>query len=212
MSAFRDTSQGLSSSDVPNITYHPGLLPLYAQYAEMLCNTLFLYVNDPMELQYIAAARWPGFAKPVVWEQDSECRDEESGTHGPDLQLPNMDGRLRLFKYFSPSFTRALEALYPRLTNAKDWASENDYDPTKNLTDKQFVGDSFIGRTPSSTKVENLPRLSKFILVAAFLASTNPAKSDMRMFARGPSERKKRRRRGPSVKSGSNKTSAVRFS
>ena len=190
------------------MTYHPGLLPLYMQYAEILCNTLFLYVHDPMELQYIAAARWPGFAKPVIWQQDGDYRDEECGTHGPDIQLPNMDGRLRLFKFFSPSFTRALEALYPRLTNASDWASENDFDPTKSLTDGPFEGDSFIAA--SSTKVENLPRLSKFILIAAFLASTNPARSDMRMFGRGPAERKKRRRRGPSVKNGSNKTSAVR--
>ncbi|KAJ8487791.1 hypothetical protein ONZ51_g3946 [Trametes cubensis] len=37
--------------------------------------------------------------------------------------------------------------------------------------------------------------MAKFILVAAFLASTNPARSDIRMFGRGPDERAKRRRR-----------------
>ena len=51
------------------------------------------------------------------------------------------------------------------------------------------------GQSQSSSMVQHLPRLSKYILVAAFLASTNPAKSDLRMFGRGLDERKKKRRR-----------------
>ena len=47
---------------------------------------------------------------------------------------------------------------------------------------------------------QSLPRMAKFILVAAFLASTNPAKSDLRMFGRGPDERKKRRKKGGAVR------------
>ncbi|KAI6137244.1 OPT oligopeptide transporter protein-domain-containing protein [Pisolithus sp. B1] len=141
-------------------------------YAEMIYGTTSLYTSDPIELQYIAAARWPGFVKP----------------------LPNTDGRLRLFKYFSSSFTHALEALYPRLTNAADWASENDYDPTEERERKEV----------RHARIAHLPRLSKFILIAAFLAA------DMRMFGRGTSERKKRRRRNmSSTKGGSNKNSAV---
>jgi origin recognition complex subunit 5 len=54
-----------------------------------------------------------------------------------------------------------------------------------------------------------LPRMSKFILVAAFLASTNPATSDMRIFGRRPEERKKRRRKTAArVKSGTAKVKA----
>ncbi|PFH49483.1 hypothetical protein AMATHDRAFT_41543 [Amanita thiersii Skay4041] len=43
-----------------------------------------------------------------------------------------------------------------------------------------------------------LPRMSKFILIASFLASTNPPKSDVRMFGRGADEKKRRRRRSVS--------------
>jgi origin recognition complex subunit 5 len=42
--------------------------------------------------------------------------------------------------------------------------------------------------------MELLPRMSKFTLVAAFLASTNPAKSDIRMFGRGLDEKKRKRK------------------
>ncbi|KAI6146825.1 OPT oligopeptide transporter protein-domain-containing protein [Pisolithus tinctorius] len=206
VSAFRETSEALASSGEPSMTYHPGLLSFYEHYAEMIYGTVSLYTNDPIELQYIAAARWPGFVKPVVWQQDG---DHSNGDHELDIQLPNTDGRLRLFKYFSSSFTRALEALYPRLTNAADWASENDYDPTEGLPEIQPGGERQKART-SNPRTANLPRISKFILIAAFLASTNPAKSDMRMFGRGTSERKKRRRKNTSsTKGGSNKNSAV---
>ncbi|KAI6047012.1 OPT oligopeptide transporter protein-domain-containing protein [Pisolithus marmoratus] len=206
VSAFRDTSEKLLSSEEPSMTYHPGLLSLYEHYAEMLYGAVSLYTSDPIELQYVAAARWPGFVKPVVCQQGDDNPD--AGDHEPDIQLPSTDGRLRLFKYFSSSFTRALEALYPRLTNAADWALENDYDPTEGLPEMQPGSERQKARS-STTRVANLPRLSKFILIAAFLASTNPAKSDMRMFGRGTSERKKRRRKNmASTKGGTNKNSA----
>ncbi|KIN97649.1 hypothetical protein M404DRAFT_32121 [Pisolithus tinctorius Marx 270] len=144
VSAFRETSEALASSGEPSMTYHPGLLSFYEHYAEMIYGTVSLYTNDPIELQYIAAARWPGFVKPVVWQQDG---DHSNGDHELDIQLPNTDGRLRLFKYFSSSFTRALEALYPRLTNAADWASENDYDPTEGLPEIQPGGERQKART-----------------------------------------------------------------
>ena len=49
--------------------------------------------------------------------------------------------------------------------------------------------------------VQFLPRMSKFILVAAFLASTNPPKSDLRMFGRGVDDRRKRKKGGGTRKS-----------
>ncbi|KAK2463847.1 hypothetical protein APHAL10511_004152 [Amanita phalloides] len=51
------------------------------------------------------------------------------------------------------------------------------------------------GNDSGGTSLAALPRLSKFILIAAFLASTNPSKSDTRMFGRGLDEKKRRRRR-----------------
>ncbi|KAH0838828.1 origin recognition complex, subunit 5 [Lanmaoa asiatica] len=196
VSAFRNTSISLSSSDTPRASYHPALQPLYEQYVETLYNTISIYTNDPLELQYIAAARWPGFVKPIISQYDELVRQaEEEGSDPPELEPPGTDGRLRLFKFFLSTFTAALDALYPRLDNAADWAVNNDYDPGQTRD-----GLSNRVKPMPSFKVVHLPRMSKFILVAAFLASTNPSKSDLRMLSRGPEERKKRRRRSGSAK------------
>lgn len=204
MSAFRRTSLSQSSSDSPHVTYNPALQPLYEQYVDTLYDTVSIYTNDPLELQYVAAARWPGFVKPVI-DQHNELvlRAEEEGSGLPELEPPGTDGRLRLFKFFLPSFTAALDVLYPRLDNAADWAASNDYDAS-GTSDRDG---------PSKSKnltVDHFPRMSKFILIAAFLASTNPAKSDLRMFGRGPEERKKRRRRSGSPKKGGGPQTVVK--
>jgi origin recognition complex subunit 5 len=123
---------------------------------------------------------------------------------------------MRLTRLFTPSFTTALEALYPRLANAADWAAANV--PEENVLrtrrlERTAVG---IGRD-NHAKVDNmvaLPRMSKFIL-ASFLASTNPAKTDLRRFGRGLDEKKKKKKGGGRRKgnweSGPAKVKAITF-
>lgn len=185
-----------------------------------------LYTKDPDELAYIAAARWPGFVQPVLDEHrqrvealnsrrargadDDGGADEEEGVDIDDIDLddpallelrpPDEHTRMRLTRLFTDSFSRALEHLYPRRTNALAWARANV--PPENLLSippRQVV--SVATRLPEECSrgeapLRALPRMAKFVLVAAFLASTNPAKTDMRMFGRGPDERKKKRKRG----------------
>lgn len=201
VSAFRRTSLSQSSSDTPHVTYHPALQPLYEQYVDTLYNAVSIYTNDPLELQYVAAARWPGFVKPVISQYDELVRQaEEEGLDTPELEPPGTDGRLRLFKFFLPTFTAALDALYPRLDNAADWAANNDYDAGQTLATSSRDGVPGRVKPVPSFKVDHLPRMSKFILIATFLASANPPKSDLRMFSRGAEERKKRRRKSSSPK------------
>lgn len=118
----------------------------------------------------------------------------ESGEAFPP---PTDDVRMRLTKTFNPTLTAALEALLPRLTNATDWALAN-APPDDLLALPRTQGVQAVGAQTSSmpqgTALAALPRMAKFILIAAFLASTNPAKSDVRMFGRGVDERKRKRR------------------
>ncbi|THH29905.1 hypothetical protein EUX98_g4289 [Antrodiella citrinella] len=147
-------------------------------------------------------------------ELDEGSMEEQAG-----LMPPSEDTRLRLTRLFNPSITHALENLYPRLTSAQAWLSA--HQPPSDLlsyhpreapallieTNKKDAGSDVVA-------VTNLPRMAKFILVASFLASTNPTKTDMRMFGRGLEERKKRRRaqRNASPKKGrkSNAKTAVK--
>ena len=39
--------------------------------------------------------------------------------------LPGKDARMHLVRYFTPFFTRALEALYPCKQHAKQWTAKN---------------------------------------------------------------------------------------
>lgn len=205
---FRSTSTTQAHASTQDKTYHPSLLPLYEQYVEHVYNVCSLYTNDIQELQYIAAARWPGFVKPVLQEQSEANVDGDPDFDGTcnELTLPASDGRMRLLKFFTPSLTAALDVLYPRLTNATDWALANDTD--MHASEEAQCQPN----TEGSIIVDHLPRMSKFILLAAFLASTNPVKSDMRMFGRGADKQKRRRRKSASPKKAGAQTIVAKVS
>jgi origin recognition complex subunit 5 len=186
-------------------SYSPVLIPLYHHFTSTLYDVCSPFIKDPHELAYIAAARWPGFVRPILDEYQRLRRNATGNLdmgEGQELELapPSEDARIRLIRLFTPSFTAALEALYPRISNAADWAGDNQ--PRENLFSSDIssmstmIEPNTVSHAPEGSMTETLPRLSKFILIAAFLASTNPQKTDMRMFGRGPDERKKKRRRG----------------
>ncbi|TCD63312.1 hypothetical protein EIP91_005693 [Steccherinum ochraceum] len=253
------TSTSTSTLINPN-TYHPAFHRLYTHFVSAVVSVCWAFVTDPDELAYVVAARWPGFVQPVVdeWEEqkrqhrrrgdedmeveedvDADEQINEAQQHdredGEDEELeltpPTEDTRLRLTRLFTPSISKALESLYPRLTSAQTWLLHNQppsnllsYAPqdavavlansqqsnhsstqTKQLKHQAGGGDS------GEIKLEKLPRMAKFVLIAAFLASTNPAKTDMRMFGRGLDERKKRKRPSSPRKKGSAKAGAVKI-
>ncbi|TFK64530.1 hypothetical protein BDN72DRAFT_774453 [Pluteus cervinus] len=212
-----------SSSKHPIDAYHPELRSLWSHYVALVCDVCYSFTHDLEELQYIAVARWPGFVQPILDERLRIFRDVHGHDFDPSdeqdmllvaemaFELPADEVRLRLTRLFNPSITAALEELYPRLTNAKDWAIANKpEDDILAQLPTQLHPFKTRAKLPASTEpveISTLSRMSKFILVASFLASTNPAKSDLRMFGRGLDEKKRRRRRaskpsGTKVKSG----------
>jgi origin recognition complex subunit 5 len=215
--------ESLSVSD--DSPYHPALLPLYTHFCSILYSICSPFTHDPYELAYISAARWPGFVQPILDEHRHQAdlrrqQREESGMDIEDndselkLAPPPEDTRMRLTRFFTSSFTTALEALYPRLTNASSWARENA--PESGLLALPPARTSPLKSKPSASSngqdtitADVLPRMSKFILVAAFLASTNPAKTDLRMFGRG-SDGSKKRRKGGSPRKGSGKNTVAK--
>lgn len=210
MLSFQRTSSQITSNDDP---YNPALLPLYTHFASVLYSICAPFTRDPSELAYISAARWPGFAQPVLDDYRLSVQELRESGNDEDLALgpPTEDMRMRLTRLFTPSLTTALEMLYPRLTDASAWARDNA--PGPNLLDLPPVQASSslkLDVKPEAAAVADvLPRMSKFILIAAFLGSTNPAKTDIRMFGRGPDERKKRRGGGPRKGAGKNTVAKV---
>ncbi|KAH9896798.1 origin recognition complex subunit 5 C-terminus-domain-containing protein [Cubamyces lactineus] len=215
-SSFPSTSAGNFTLDVTDVeAYHPALRPLYAHFLATLYSTCGPFTHDPTELSYLAAARWPGFVQPVLDAHrrrlhsarsalDEAQEDMHMEETDGELRPPGEDVRLRLMRLFTPSFTAALEALYPRLTHAAHWSQTHAPPPdllsvhpahAPQALQAHVAALSAEHGTSNSAGLEELPRMAKFVLVAAFLASTNPARSDIRMFGRGPDERAKRRRR-----------------
>ncbi|KAF5393212.1 hypothetical protein D9757_000516 [Collybiopsis confluens] len=237
LTVFENNSDLASGSTTPH-PYDPVLLPAYTQFVSILVDVCITYTNDPHEIQYIAAARWPGFIKPVL---DAHQLNLEAD---PDIELERVptDVLLRLTTHFKPSLPLALEQLYPRLTNAADWARANeasraalardglilrDVDEEEEKEEEEMDVDTDVFSSPSrrraSTRLQkqkvaqdlsssdvkemlplsvSLPRTSQFILLAAFIASMNPAKSDLRIFGRGADGQKKRKRRARKQASG----------
>lgn len=189
-SSFSD----LASDEANHPAYHPALKSLYAHFVSALCDVCYPFTHESHELAYIAAARWPGFVQPII---DSDPNQ---------IVAPSEEVRLRLSKYFIPTFTAALNQLYPRLTNAQDWAKANR--PPENLLQiphNELPPPTVSDISEDDNALDALPRLSKFILVAAYIASMNPPKSDLRMFGRGLDEKKKRKRRASRPRAGSSK-------
>lgn len=159
--------------------YHPTLAQFYAQYANALYSICSPFIRDPHELAYIAAAQWPSFIAPVLEAQKGVA----------EFQTIPEDVRLRLLRVFLPSFTAALEALLPRKMHASAWSRTSDLNEGPDVDGKSV-----------ETVALSLPTLQKYILLSAFLASSNPPRTDMRMFARSRETRSKRRRGGGSRK------------
>lgn len=169
--------------------FHPSLRGLFAHFVETVYDVCSPFTNDPKELGYIVGAQWPSFASPVL----EDWRQQKDGPY----DAPSEDGRFRLIRLFTPSLTTAIESLYPRLISLKEWREVSA--PPAGFRLSQSMGHAFPPPkivTPGISMFPQLSRLSKFIILASFLASTNPAKTDVRMFVRGPDERTRHRKRG----------------
>lgn len=229
MAQFPPSSdEALRVGQTPLQPYHRSLRSLWVHYIAIICDVCYPFTHDPEELAYIASARWPGFVQPLLDERrqifqqraghDFDAQDQDDLLCLQEISLEPLtdEVRLRLSRLFGTSITSAVEELYPRAVNAGEWASLNQ--PESDILSKHpsqiapFRSRAQVQIAASGTDIKALPRLSKFILVASFLASTNPAKSDLRMFGRGLDEKKRRRRRvtkaSSKVKSGPLKASA----
>ncbi|CAO0796824.1 unnamed protein product [Mucor circinelloides] len=100
--------------------------------------------------------------------------------------------KAKLFKHAQPYFSEATEKLYLREISSAEWSRE-----TKDL-------DSAARHMGRSKEVE-LPFYSRFLLIAAYLASYNPPRFDVRYFAKSTNEATKKKRGGGTRKTAADK-------
>lgn len=212
-----------STQKYPTIhPYNPRLFPLYESYIQALYSACSLVTNSPDQLAYIAAARWPGFVAPLLndwiviastlpsFSDLEENQDIRNVTDDPELfPAPSQDDTFRLLHTFKPTFLPALTALLPRLSSAHEWAEMNSPPGTARLSEPlslAFSHNSASNSTSSSAntaaeleaRLRTFPTRTKILLLASYIASFNPAKSDARLFERsveGIAKRAKRKSR-----------------
>lgn len=187
--------------------YNRVFTQLFSAFASQVCTICTPFTSNPEEIQYITIARWPGFVKPVLDHFGQQLDEYQAvidvaghdemivDVEPPELQAPAEDVRMRLLKLFTPSISSALEVLYPRQLDAVTWSLAN-APPDNLLSTPFFEAQATMSMRPpvGLVTLAQLPRMSKFILIASYIASTNPQRTDIRMFGRGLDEKKRKRK------------------
>ncbi|XP_070280704.1 origin recognition complex subunit 5 isoform X3 [Myotis yumanensis] len=125
----------------------------YAAYINILLGVFYTVCRDLKELRHLAVLNFPKYCEPVVKGEAGE-RDTR-----------------KLWRNIEPHLKKAMQTVYLREISSSQWEKlqKDDTDPG------QLEGLS------AYTHVE-LPYYSKFILIAAYLASYNPSRTDKRFF------------------------------
>ena len=165
-------------------TFHPSFRPLYVHFATTVTDVIFPFTRDVDEVIYVAAAVWPGFVWPLLGLGGEE--EEEEWT---EPQLPSEATRMGMTKQLTSTVTSAFETLHTRQCSAEEWVRRGGFDyPRSRVRERETAPDTQ-GEGEEKEKVpllvSSLSLIAKYILLASFIASTNPVKSDIRLFGRG---------------------------
>ncbi|XP_048875669.1 origin recognition complex subunit 5 [Brienomyrus brachyistius] len=126
---------------------------LYACYINILLGVFYSVCRDLRELRHLAALNFPKFCEPL-----EKGEAEESDTH-------------KLWRNIEPHLKKAMQTVYLREVSSFQWEEQLKRDcETQSL------------RGLSAYAHVELPYYSKFLLMAAYLASYNPARTDRRFF------------------------------
>ncbi|XP_030072882.1 origin recognition complex subunit 5 [Microcaecilia unicolor] len=125
----------------------------YSSYINILLSIFYTVCRDLKELRHLAALNFPKYCEPVV-----KGEAKESDTH-------------RLWKNIEPHLKKAMQTVYLGEISSLQWERMQQEDKETG----QLKGLS------AQAHVE-LPYYSKFLLIAAYLASYNPARTDKRFF------------------------------
>lgn len=142
---------------------HPSYSPeLYTSYINILLGVFYSVCRDLRELRHLAALNFPKFCEPL---EKGEAK--ESDTH-------------KLWRNVEPHLKRAVQSVYLREVSSVQWEQHQ-------IEDKDA---STLKGLSAQAHVE-LPYYSKFLLIAAYLASYNPARTDRRFFLKHHGKMKK---------------------
>ncbi|KAK8864440.1 hypothetical protein IAR55_001689 [Kwoniella newhampshirensis] len=170
--------------------------PLYPRFLDLLISTVLPLVTSPIsELHYLALSLWPIYTSTLP---------------------PHLEMTLLSLQFPDPeSPPEPLNITIKLLTDLKHQLSLALAAAIENLIPRQIGGYEFQqAMTPGPGKARILPKLpslemplaARFLLVGAYCASYNPAKSDVRLFGRAAGVSGKRKKGGGTRRAGYGRT------
>lgn len=168
--------------------------PLYPRFLDLLLATVgnLAPTSPPTDIDYVAGALWPLYTAslPAHAEMTLLGKDYPDPAHPPPPLEIDIKLLTSLKHQLSFALAAATESVLPRQVGRTEF--------TRALA--PFNADG----TPRPTTARTIPQLppldlplgAKFLLVAAYCASYNPAKTDLRLFGRGTGPDGRRRRGG----------------
>uniref|UniRef100_A0A8C9RP97 Origin recognition complex subunit 5 n=1 Tax=Scleropages formosus TaxID=113540 RepID=A0A8C9RP97_SCLFO len=136
---------------------------LYSSYISILLGVFYSVCRDLRELRHLAALNFPKFCEPL-----EKGEGNESDAH-------------KLWRNIEPHLKKAMQTVYLREVSSVQWEEQQQ-------KEEKEVGE--LRGLSAYTHVE-LPYYSKFLLIAAYLASYNPARTDRRFFLKNHGRIKK---------------------
>lgn len=153
--------------------------PLYPRFLDLILSTLLPLTSLPSEIEYIASAIWPIYTSslPAHAEHPDPSKRGEGENEGAAPLSVTVKLLTDLKHQLTLPLTAAVESVLTRQIGRAEF--------TRAMAERRPV--------PKAPGLE-LPTIARFLLVAAYCASYNPAKSDLRLFGRGtgPDGRKKK--------------------
>ncbi|KAK5848958.1 hypothetical protein PBY51_008636 [Eleginops maclovinus] len=128
----------------------------YSAYINILLGVFYSVCRDLRELRHLAALNFSKFCEPLA-----EGKVKETDTH-------------KLWRNIEPHLKKAMQTVYLREVSSLQWEKMQQMEEKEN---------GALRGLSAHTHVE-LPYYSKFLLIAAYLASFNPARTDKRFFVK----------------------------
>lgn len=149
----------------------------YEAYVNVVLNVFFVVTRDLQELRHQALINFSKYCEPVISDEISA------------------DDVHRLWKNIEPTLKKALHTVYLREISGPRWNSMQS--ENKDAVEEQNEKSAEASVVTSYRMTTELPFYSKFLLLAAYLASYNPPKTDHRFFVKnqGKTRKKKQKKR-----------------
>ncbi|TPX60910.1 hypothetical protein PhCBS80983_g01469 [Powellomyces hirtus] len=139
----------------------------YVSFAEILYDVFSNPCRDIKELRHMVTLLFPKYVEPV--KNGKATREQTS----------------KLFGHIQTHIKDALHTLYLREMSSSEWQTQNEPSSAASKANPR-----------AGSGAVDLPYYTKFLVIAAFLASYNPARLDVRFFSKDRSDEVKRRKGG----------------